>query len=279
MTGRPTRRGRLRAVIATAALAVALSGCLPQAVTAEGQAITTTYTIFVLVAAVVAAVVLGSTTFALLRYRHRPGDPLPVQTRGNVKAEAIWTLLPALTVVGLFVLTALTLLRVDPPPDAVTGDGDGGGVEVEVTAFRWGWTFRYPDADVSISGIGEPGPEVHVPVGEPILFRITGADVIHSFFVPAFLQKRDANPGRDNVMKVTIEEAGTYRGQCAEYCGVYHWRMPFAVVAEPRAEFDAWLAAQPRGADPSVPVGSPIASQPGGSTPPSEGPQPVESTR
>lgn len=279
MSGRPTLPRPLRAPVAGAALAVALSGCLPQAVTSEGQDITTTYTIFVLVAVVVAAIVLGATTFALVRYRHRAGDPLPVQTRGNVKAEAIWTLLPALTVVGLFVLTVLTMLRVDPPADAITGESGAGGVEVEVTGFRWGWTFRYPDADVSISGIGEPGPEIHVPVGEPILFRITGADVIHSFYVPAFLQKRDANPGRDNVMRVTIEEAGTYRGQCAEYCGLYHWRMPFAVVAESRGEFDAWLAAQPRGADPSVPIGSPIASQPGGSAPPSDGPQPVESTR
>ncbi len=271
------------AAAAVVAASVAVAGCLPRAVTTEGHDVTTTYTIFLIAAAVVAAIVLGSTTFALIRYRRRADDDtLPVQTRGNVKAEFIWTLLPALTVVGLFVLTLLTLIRVDPDVDAAgagTGGGAGTGTTVEVTGFRWGWTFRYPDADVSISGIAEPGPEIHVPVGEPILFRITGADVIHSFYVPAFLQKRDANPGRENLMKVTIEEEGTYRGQCAEYCGLYHWRMPFAIVAESRQAFDAWLAAQPRGADPSVPIGSPLASQPAGSAPPSEGPLPLESTR
>jgi cytochrome c oxidase subunit 2 len=101
-----------------------------------------------------------------------------------------------------------------------------------------------------------------VPVGEPVRFRLTSGDVIHSFYVPHFLQKRDANPGRENVFQVTIEEAGTYRGQCAEFCGLYHWRMPFAVTAVPRAEYESWLAAQPRGGPgASVPAGSPFASQ------------------
>jgi cytochrome c oxidase subunit 2 len=195
--------------------------------------------------------VLGLTTFAIIRYRRGRVTEPPVQTRGNVRAEAIWTILPALTVVGLFVLTVLTLVRVDSP----AGEP---GAEIEVTAFRWGWSFRYPAADVTVSGIGAPGPEVVVPVGEPVRFRLTSEDVVHSFFVPAFLQKRDANPGRENVLQVTIEEAGTYRGQCAEFCGVYHWRMPFAVRAVSRAEFDAWLAAQPRGAGPpAAPEGSP----------------------
>jgi cytochrome c oxidase subunit 2 len=256
-----------------AVLAGLVAGCLPTTVTTEGHDITTAYTIFLAAAAVVAVIVVGSTTFAIVRYRRR-GNPteLPVQTRGNVKAEAAWTLLPALTVAGLFVLTLLTIVRVDPTEAAP-------GTEVEVSAFRWGWTFRYPDDDVTISGIGDPGPEIVVPVGEPIVFRISAADVIHSFFVPAFLQKRDANPGRENEMKVTIEEEGTYRGQCAEYCGLYHWRMPFAIRAESRAEFEAWLAAQPRGGAASIPpVGSPIASDPAGPAPSeSEGAQPLES--
>jgi cytochrome c oxidase subunit 2 len=256
----------VRRAAALGVLAVSAAGCLPQSVTTEGHDIATTYRIFLLAAAVVAAIVLGSTTFAIFRYRASRRPDLPVQTRGNVKAEAIWTLIPALTVVGLFALTVLTLLRVESTEATP-------GAEVEVSAFRWGWTFRYPADDVTVSGIGAPGPEIVVPVGEPVRFRLTSGDVIHSFFVPHFLQKRDANPGRENVFQVTIEEAGTYRGQCAEFCGLYHWRMPFAVRAVPRTEYDAWLAAQPRGgAAPSVPVGSPLASQPAAGASPGEAP-------
>ncbi|HVL53728.1 MAG TPA: cytochrome c oxidase subunit II [Vitreimonas sp.] len=250
-------------------VALLVAGCLPQPVTAEGRDITATYTIFLIAAAVVAAIVLGSTTWAIVRYRRGRVPDLPVQTRGNVRAEAIWTFLPAVTVVGLFIVTVLTLVRIDSPDAAP-------GAEVEVSAFRWGWTFRYPEEDITVSGIGAPGPEIVVPVDEPVRFRISAADVIHSFYVPAFLQKRDANPGRENVMQVTIEEPGTYRGQCAEFCGLYHWRMPFAVRAVAREEYEAWLAEQPRGADPSVPVGSPLASDPGLSPAPTAG-QPLES--
>ena len=251
------------AVALLALVALVVAGCLPASPTPEGREIARTYTIFVAAAVVVAAIVLGTTTFAVIRYRRGRVHRLPRQTRGNVKAEAIWTFLPAVTVAALFAITVLTLVRVESTEATP-------GAEVEVTGYRWGWTFRYPDADVVVSGIGDPGPEIVVPVDEPVLFRITAADVIHSFFVPAFLQKRDANPGRINEMQVTIEEEGTYRGQCAEFCGLYHWRMPFAVTAVSRAEFDAWLAAQPKGIQPleSVPIGSPLAS-PQASVPPS----------
>jgi cytochrome c oxidase subunit 2 len=230
---------RLLARRAAVVLAVLLcaGGCLPANVTAEGREIERTYLIFLAAAAVVAVIVLGSTTFAIVRYRRGRVRELPAQVRGNVRAEAIWTLLPALTVVGLFGITVLALVRVESTEATP-------GAEVEVSAFRWGWSFRYPEAGVTVSGLGEPGPEILVPVDEPIRFRLTSDDVIHSFYVPAFLQKRDVNPGRENVIQVTIEEPGTYRGQCAEFCGIYHWRMPFAVTAVERPAFEAWLAEQ-----------------------------------
>jgi cytochrome c oxidase subunit 2 len=85
-----------------------------------------------------------------------------------------------------------------------------------------------------------------VPVDEPLRFTLRGVDVNHAFFVPRFLFKRDAIAGRDNVFEFTVDEAGTYRGQCAEFCGVGHSRMPFSVRAVPRPEFDSWLATAPR---------------------------------
>jgi len=237
-------------------LAGSLAGCLPAAATAEARDVAGLYTTFMAVAGVVAAVVVGLTTWAIFRYRGRPDDPLPVQTRGNTRLEVIWTAIPALTIVGLFAVTVTVLGRVDATDRPA-------GVEVEVTGFRWGWEFRYPAAGITVSGIREPGPELVVPVGEPILLRMTAADVEHAFYVPRFLFKRDLIPGRENRYEFTVLEPGSYGGQCAEFCGLYHARMPFTVRAVPRSEYDAWLATQQAatsdapGAAPSAAPGSP----------------------
>lgn len=241
------RRGR--PLVAAAALAaVLLSGCLPAAATAEGRAISDLYVVFFAIAIVVAAVVFGLATFAIVRYRsRRPGEELPEQVRGSTKAEVIWTVIPVLTIVGLFIATVIVLNRVEARSARP-------GAELRVEAFRWGWQFSYPAEGVTVSGVGEPGPEVVVPVGEPVRVTLTAADVVHAFYVPRFLFKRDAIPGRESTFEFTVEAGGTYRGQCAEFCGIYHARMPFTIRAVDRAAYDAWLAAQPRTA------GSPAAT-------------------
>ena len=255
MSAGVTRRGRLGAAVALLAIVGGAAGCVPTPATAEGREVASLYMLFLGAAAVVAAIVVGSTSWAIFRYRRRT-DALPHQTYGNTRLEAVWTLLPALTVVVLFVAGFLVLVRLESR--AATP-----GAEVEVTAFRWGWSFTYPAADVTVSGIGLPGPEIVLPVDEPVRVRLTGADVIHSFYVPEFLFKRDANPGRVTEFEFTIEEEGTYRGQCAEFCGIYHARMPFAIVAVPRADYDAWLAANGDEAGESPPADE----SPGGTSP------------
>jgi cytochrome c oxidase subunit 2 len=199
--------------------------------------------------------VLGLATWSLLRDREGRRTDLPRQTRGHTGLELVWTAVPAVTIGILFLLTLAVLARVDDVSPA--DDANAPRTEVDVTAFRWGWTFTYPGTDVTVSGSGLPGPEVVVPVGEPIVFRLHAADVVHSFYVPLFLFKRDVVPGRENVFEVTVEEAGSYGGQCAEFCGLYHSRMPFTVRAVDRTAFDAWLASQPR----SGASASPGASQ------------------
>jgi cytochrome c oxidase subunit 2 len=227
-------------VAAMTSAGIVLAGCLPSPATAEGRDVAKLYTGFLVVAAIVAAIVIIPTTWSIVRHRYRRGDPLPPQRYGNLRLELLWTSLPALTVIGLFIATLLVLVRVDP---GVTRSA----TEVDVTAFRWGWTFQYPGTQISISGIGEPGPEVVVPVGEPVLLRMTSVDVIHSFYVPIFLFKRDANPGRQTTFQFTVDDPGVYRGQCAEFCGINHFRMPFAIRAVARPDYDAWLASQPAG--------------------------------
>jgi cytochrome c oxidase subunit 2 len=208
---------------------------MPEPGTSEGRDISTLYTGFLIAAGVVAVIVLVPLTWSIVRHRAGRDRTLPTQHRGNLALEVGWTIAPALLVAGLFIGTLVVLGRVDRPDDPAP-------TEIDVTAFRWGWSFRYPATGLVQSGVGDPGPEVVVPVGAPIRLHLTSNDVIHSFYVPLFLFKRDLNPGRENVVEFTVDEPGTYRGQCAEYCGFEHYRMPFSVRAVSQAEFATWLA-------------------------------------
>jgi cytochrome c oxidase subunit 2 len=266
-----TRRVTLSALLVVAAIVVA--GCLPAPVTTQGRDVARLYGTFLLIAAIVVVVVLGLAIFAILRYRGSPDDDeLPPQVHGNLRFEAVWTGIPILTIIGLLVLTVVVLNSFD---DAVRANAS---VEVRVTAYRWGWRFTYPNDDVVVEGIGAPGPELYVPVDENVHVTLTGADVIHAFYVPQFLFKKDAIPGHDNEFAFTVDEAGRYGGQCAEFCGIYHSRMPFTVVAVPRAEYDAWIASH-RGVAPSLATPEPSLTTPAPSQLAPEASGPYESVQ
>jgi cytochrome c oxidase subunit II len=251
--------GRARRLLATtsglAAVAALAGGCLPAPATVEAQHTADLYRVFVGVAAVVAVIVIGLTVYAIVRYRARgDADALPAQVRGSTRLEVIWTGIALITVAVLFGLTVVVLNGFD---DATRASAS---VEIRVTAFRWGWRFEYPGDGIMVEGVREPGPVVEVPVGETIHVSLVGNDVIHSFFVPQFLFKRDVIPGRVNEFAFTVDAPGTYRGQCAEFCGVYHSQMPFTIVGVSRPDYEAWLASQ-NASSPSSVATSPEASQ------------------
>ena len=247
MTARRSRAG-IRVVALAVGAVFLTAGCLATPVTDRAQGVASLYTGFVALAAVVALVVYGLTTFAIVRYRRRsPDEPLPVQRQGDLRLEALWTLIPVLMVLGLFAATLVVLGQVD-------ARASGPVTQVDVNAYRWGWTFSYHGTPVIVTGTGDPGPEVVLPVGEPVRVVLTSADVNHAFFVPQFLFKRDAIPGRTTSFDFTIQDVGTYRGQCAEFCGLLHSKMLFTVKAVSRADFEAWLAAAKESA-PSTPAG------------------------
>jgi plastocyanin len=158
----------------------------------------------------------------------------------------------------------------------VQAKSDEPAVTVDVTAFQWQWTFAYPEHGLSYTGAGKDGPEMVLPVDEPVRIRLEAVDVIHSFFVPAFFYKLDAIPGRVNEFEVVIEQPGTYGGQCAEFCGLAHSDMFFTVRAVPGAEYDAWVAAEIEAAtaspSPAPPPSPPPGSPPPGSPPPGSPP-------
>lgn len=114
------------------------------------------------------------------------------------------------------------------PPD------EGEAFRVEVTGHQWWWEVRYPDSSLILVDV------VHIPAGVPVDVHLRSADVIHSFWVPRLAGKLDMIPGHTNVLRLQADEPGTYRGQCAEFCGRAHAHMQFVVHAHAPEEFDLW---------------------------------------
>ncbi|MCW5890357.1 MAG: cytochrome c oxidase subunit II [bacterium] len=183
-----------------------------------------------LVCAAILLLVTGLITVVLVRFRGGRGVPEPPQVAGARPLELLWTAIPLVLVIGMFVLTARTMRAADPPIDREA--------DVVVVAHQWWWEVRYPAANVVTAN------EIHLPVAAPILVRVESADVVHDFWVPQLGRKVDAIPGHPNHVWVSADAAGEYHGACAEFCGTQHAWMRLLVVAQEPADYAAWLAGQ-----------------------------------
>jgi cytochrome c oxidase subunit II len=249
---------RLRTIVrrfAPLTLIIVLAGCLlpPTPKTDAGQDVFNLYLIVLGLAAIVFVGVEGFILYAVFRYRRKPGDEvLPEQLHGNNTVEIIWTLIPTVIVFVLFFFSMLTLGEVDASSDVENA------TTVEVEGFQWQWTFRYENG-ASETGAADQPPTLALPVNEPVRLVLTSIDVNHAIFIPDFLIKRDViDFGPDqppNELTFTITEAGTYAGQCAEFCGLAHADMVFVVDAMPRAEYEAYIEALAADKPPPPPPG------------------------
>lgn len=179
----------------------------------------------------------GALLFAVWRYRasrHEPGEPA-VRDQ-NRALEIAWTAAPALILVVIFVLMLGTVREIN-------GAGVEAAMRIRAIGHQWWWEFDY-SGTVSAN-------ELHIPVDTPIDLELRSDDVIHSFWVPGLGPKTDMVPGTTNRLRLFTRSPGTYDGQCAEFCGIEHAWMRIRVIAQPRADFDAWLSSQaaPRTAD------------------------------
>lgn len=148
-------------------------------------------------------------------------------------------------VVGAGVVTVLVLaafLAFDFSVGHALAQHPARALTIDITGHQWWWEAEYEDPDPSKRLT--TANEIHVPIGEPVQLKLRSADVIHSFWAPSLNGKKDLIPGYLSALWFKADTPGVYRGQCAEFCGLQHAKMAFYVIAEPKAKFQAWLAAE-----------------------------------
>lgn len=239
-------------MLGLAACAVLLTGCssatvsrgfLPRGATTETDRITSLWNGSWITALGVGVLVWGLIIWCVVRYRRHADDPeLPEQLRYNLPMEILYTVVPLFMVGVLFFYTArdeAALTDTSKTPDNV----------VNVVGKRWAWDFNYTtdntyetSTQVDLAGVEVALPTLYLPVNERTEFVLTARDVIHSFWVPAFLTKLDMIPGRVNKFQVVPDREGTFTGKCAELCGAYHSQMLFQVLVVSRQAYDQRMA-------------------------------------
>jgi cytochrome c oxidase subunit 2 len=252
------RQGKMAGIGALAVMLLALTGCtndtftrigFPDPITTQGKVVVSLWQGSWIAGMLVGCVVWGLIVWAVIFHRKR-GDKLPPQVRYNMPIEILYTVIPFVLIAVLFYYTAKdeNVLTATPANPAVT---------VNVIGFQWSWEFDYPQPNgappVKMTGaMWDPTkpdsrqtlPVLEVPVGERVQFNLTSPDVVHAFWVPEFLFKRDVIPGHPNHFQVTLTKTGTYTGHCSELCGVYHSRMLFTLKVVTPQEYQSWIAQQ-----------------------------------
>lgn len=202
-----------------------------------------------LIVAAIAFVIFVGVEAALLysawRFRASRVAGLAPQISGNRTLEIVWTALPLVILVVVFVLMTGTMREIGV---SVAGGSTPAQMKVLAVGAQWWWEYRYPSpaGDVIVAN------ELHIPVNTPVDLDLETADVIHSFWVPEISGKTDMIPGRTNHLRLYAAHTGTYSGQCAEFCGVEHAWMRITVVADAQRDFDSWLRGQAAARAPSA---------------------------
>jgi cytochrome c oxidase subunit 2 len=256
-TPRRPRRTRLAVAGLATVVALALAGCSPDAqrgwlpgdseneITNQTGRITDLWVGSWVAALLVGILVWGLIIWCVAVYRKRKDDDqLPVQLRYHVPLEIMYVILPIIMVGVLFYYTARDMTEIQDTSEEPD-------VTIQVIGKQWSWDFNYVDDDVYDTGqhaqaVGETGvlaeqPTLWLPVDERVEFHLDARDVIHSFWVPAFLYKEDMIPGRTNTFQVIPQVEGEYLGKCAELCGEEHSSMLFNVKVVSREEYDAHI--------------------------------------
>jgi cytochrome c oxidase subunit II len=261
---------------------------MTQGVTEMSRRIYDLHMLIFWICVIIGVVVFGAMFWSIIFYRKSQGAVADTTIVHNTKVEIVWTAVPVIILIAMAVPAARTLVEIE--------DTTKTELTIKVTGFQWGWNYEYLDKGVALfsrldrksdaarelgSGI-DPNTVDHyllnvdnplvVPVGTKVRLLVTGADVIHSWWVPAFGVKKDGIPGFVNEawFNIDADKKGLYRGQCAELCGRDHGFMPIVVDARSKEDFQAWLtekaAQQKQAAAPAGAESAPTAAAPASSS-------------
>lgn len=232
---------------------------MPVGVTETSREVYELHMLILWVCTIIGVGVYGAMVVAIVKFRKSKGA-VPAKFTHNSTAEVIWTVIPAAILVAMAVPAAETLIRMEDTRESK--------LTIKVTGYQWRWHYDYIDDGVRFfstldresnaarrldSGVDpntvenyllDVDNELVVPVNTKVRLLVTAADVLHAWWVPAFAVKKDAIPGFINEAWFTADTEGTYRGQCAELCGMDHGFMPIVVRVTSQEDYDAWLNAQ-----------------------------------
>jgi len=238
----------LRRASAAAALTLALTSCAgwqsaldPQG--PEARHLADLFWIFSAVLGTVWVLTMTALLFALRRRRSSGASPLDVDPATERRMTTV-----VATAVGVTAITVLALTTISYATQKRLFSVKADGLTIRVVGHQWWWEVRYEDPEPHKAFT--TANEIHVPVGEPVKIKLNSSDVIHSFWVPNLMGKQDNITGRENEIQFTAEREGTYRGQCAEFCGWQHAHMGIVVIAQSKDDYERWRAHQIRPADP-----------------------------
>ncbi|MDC3416514.1 cytochrome c oxidase subunit II [Aquibacillus salsiterrae] len=229
--------GKIRALFLLSSLALILSGCGRENLTAflpKGYGAEVSLNLIIISLAVmifVFIVVMIIYTVVLVKYRRKKGqeDYIPKQTEGNKALEIIWTVIPILLLVIIAVPTVSATF------DLADESEKEDTLNIKVTGNQYWWHFSYEDEEIQTS------QDLYIPVGKRIYLNMVSSDVLHSFWVPSITGKMDTNPENENTMYIEAYEEGVYWGKCAELCGPSHSLMDFKIVAVSEEEYNQWV--------------------------------------
>jgi cytochrome c oxidase subunit 2 len=188
----------------------------------------------VLVVLIIGLLLLGG----IFRKRAIPSEPEALTVSSDTGGMSWLYIGVGISSVVLAVCMVWTFMTVR----AVARSPGAPALTIQVTASQWWWSVKYQNADSA--RVFTTANEIHIPVGRPVRFELISSDVIHSFWIPQLAGKMDVIPGQVNSTWLQADKAGTYRGQCAAFCGVQHAHMALFVVAEAPADFAAWESRQ-----------------------------------
>ncbi len=207
-----------------------------------------------IICCLIGLVVFGAMFWSIIHHRKSKGVT-PATFHESTKVEIIWTAIPFLILIGMAVPATKTLIAMEDTSDA--------DLTIQITGSQWKWHYKYFDHDIEFfSLLSTPKDQIEnkaskgenyllevdkplvIPAGKKVRFLLTSDDVIHSWWVPEFAVKKDANPGFINETWTMVDKPGTYRGQCTELCGKDHGFMPVVVEVKEAQEFDKWVNGQ-----------------------------------